>query len=197
MKSVCSKPAILIVVLLTGATATALLLRESVGSAKPYDRQQVDEPGPLPSEAPAAAAAPEAPPAGEARTNNDSRRQLLETLGALTAAHCYQCYFNLGLLADGKANGTYTAKDARHLLDTCLSILNSVDGKLAGLGRLDLDPSDRDSLEQARGLSALLQQQGKQLQAFWDSGKDDGGARYESARKDSWAALLRLTGAAQ
>jgi len=45
-----------------------------------------------------------------------------------------------------------------------------------------------------RDLSDLLHRQGKRLEIFWDSGKDEDATKYESVRKDSWAAISRLTG---
>jgi hypothetical protein len=161
----------------------------SRGSGKSPETSKADEPAP---EAADISKAP-AGKTGENPTAQD-RRQLLETVGALTTAHCYQTYLNVGLLADGKAKGTYTDKDAHKVLDSVLSLLNSVDRKLAALGKIDLDKQDRDSLEQMRDLAALLRQQGKELEAFWDSGKDEDAARYESVRKDSWAAIGKLTG---
>src|SRR5207237_7148700 len=58
---------------------------------------------------------------GQAQTEGDpakpenantaqERRQLLEAVGALTAANCYQTYLNIGLIADGKAKGAYTTQ---------------------------------------------------------------------------------------
>jgi len=32
------------------------------------------------------------------------------------------------------------------------------------------------------------------LQAYWDSGKEEDGAKYDNTRKDSWAAIGKLTG---
>jgi hypothetical protein len=134
-----------------------------------------------------------------ARATDDSkaageRRQLLETVGALTSAHCYQTYLNIGLIADGKARGVLTDKDAYRVLDSVLSILSSIDRNLAALAKMDLDKRDLESLEQMRDLSALLSQQGKELKAFWDSGKEEDAARYDDARKNSWATIGKLTG---
>ena len=129
-----------------------------------------------------------------AKNNPQERRQLLEAVGALTTAHCYQTYLNIGLLADGKTKGTYTEKDASKVLDSVLSLLNSVDRNLATVGKIDLDKQDRESLEQMRDLSALLRLQGKELQTYWDSGKDEDAAKYDNTRKDSWAAISKLTG---
>jgi len=181
--------AILILVL---ATASGLLLRGNAGANK-QDTGDEQTPRVVDAPRPVDASRPAAKPGDGAKTGED-RRQLLETVGALTAAHCYQTYLNIGLIADGRAKGTYSEKDAYRVLDSVLSFLDSVDRKLAALQKLDLDKLDRDSLDQMRALSALLRQQGKELQNFWDSGKDDDAAKYENVRKDSWAALSRLLG---
>src|SRR5207302_3069662 len=104
---------------------------------------------------------PVAPRSDPARESADEPRQPRETLGVLTAAHCYQTYVNIGLIADGKDKGVYTGKDAQKVLDSVVSLLESVDGKLSALGKLDLDEQDRASLDRLRVLSDLLRQQGK------------------------------------
>src|SRR5579864_6968718 len=122
------------------------------------------------------------------------RRVLLETIGTLTASHYYQTYLNIGLIADAKAKGTYSEKDAYRLLDSVLSLLDSVDGKLADLAKLGIDANDRDTLEQMRKLSKQLREQGKALQTSWNTSKDEDFAKYESIRKDSWVAISKLLG---
>jgi hypothetical protein len=118
----------------------------------------------------------------------------LETIGALIAAHCYQTYFNIGLLADGRAKGIYNDRDANKILDSILSILATVDQKLTALDKLALEKEDRASLAQMRELSVLLRRQANDLQAVWDNGREDDAARYESSRKDAWAAISKLLG---
>ncbi|MFL5243945.1 MAG: hypothetical protein ACJ8FY_17730 [Gemmataceae bacterium] len=124
----------------------------------------------------------------------EERRQLLETLGALSTAHFYQTYLNIGLLADAKAKGLYSPKDAFKVLDSVLALHKSVDRKLAALDKIDLDREDRASLEQMSRLSALLRKQAKNLQIFWDTDKDEDAALYESVRKETWASLSKLMG---
>jgi hypothetical protein len=147
----------------------------------------------------AAKAADATPPAPDPRVAAgakaaDERRLLLETLGSLTAAHCFQTYLNIGLLSDGKARGTYSDRDAYKVLDSVLVLHDSAGQKLDALSKLDLDNEDRETLEQMRMLSSLLHKQGKQLQAYWDSGKDEDASKYESIRKDSWVVLSKLLG---
>jgi hypothetical protein len=194
MKCALQKLALLSIIILTVVAAGGC----GSGSGKSPESSKADPQAPEAGDTPAKAGeTPNSAAAGKTGENAktaEERRQLLETVGALTTAHCYQTYLNIGLIADGKAKGTYTDKDAYKVLDSVLALLNSVDRKLATLGKIELDKQDRDSLEQMRDLADLLRQQGKELEAFWDSGKDQDAARYESVRKDSWAAIGKLTG---
>jgi hypothetical protein len=216
MNRALGKPALLAIVTLVIVSVSGLLLRSNTGSAKTPPQPGADEPAPkatetrvaaeIPKQSDAAKAAETPKPAIEPATPRESSRavagpknvgdsrQLLETVGTLTAAHCYQGYINISLLSDARAKGTYTDKEASRLLDSVLSVVDSVDRKLAALARTDLDREDRDCLEQMRDLSDLLHQQGRQLQTFWDSGKEADAAKYEEIRKDSWAAISRLMG---
>jgi hypothetical protein len=200
MNSTLRKPALvaLVVAVLVG-TAGSLLLR---GSDKPSADSKSEKPSTESSAAQTPeVAAPEQTPKSatpvrstEDTKNREERRQLLETVGALTSAHCYQTYLNIGLIADGKVKGAYSVKDATQVLDSVLSLQSSIDRNLSALGKLDLDKRDLESLDQMRDLSTLLRQQGKELKAFWDGGKEEDAARYDNSRKDSWAAIGRLTG---
>jgi hypothetical protein len=118
----------------------------------------------------------------------------LETIGTLTAAHYFQTYLNIGFIADGKGKGTYTIEDARKVLRSVLSVVDSVDRQLETLGKRTLPKEDRDSLEQMRAASALLRQQSRELQTYWDSGQDQDAARYETLRKNSYAVISKLIG---
>ena len=215
------RPALVITVVLVLTTTSGFLLRGNTRSAPSSEVAAADEPAPRVADSPKAANPPKddhpadagdtpkgvgTPPASQApkvvatpKTGEDpktaaERRQLLETIGVLTAAHCYQTYFNLGLLADGRAKGAYTDRDASRILDSVLSVLASVDQKLAALAKMELDKEDRASLDQMRELSALLRRQGKELESFWDNGREEDAVRYESVRKDSWAAISKLLG---
>jgi hypothetical protein len=118
----------------------------------------------------------------------------LQTIGALTAAHYFQSYLNIGFIADGKAKGTYTPEDARKVLRSVLSVVDSVDRQLAAFGKRNLDKEDRESLEQMRAISTLLRQQGQELQTYWADGRDEDAARYEALRQKSYAAISKLMG---
>jgi hypothetical protein len=203
MNRVFRKPALLaVLVILIGATGGAFLLRGSSEVEKaaevPKAKAQTAKAAPAPKASqpakPSETPKPAVVPSTSEKAKNPDRGRLLEAAGTLTAANCYQTYLNLGLIADGKAKGTYTRKDAYKILDSILALLDSVDGKLAGLAKIDLDKEDRQSLEQMRDLSALLRRQAKELEAFWDSGKEADQGRYESTRKDAWAAIGKLTG---
>jgi hypothetical protein len=184
------------------AAGGALLVR---GGSNTDPKDPPASKGPNPVDKAGAVARPTDPPpvggalrpGGEQKKAESERAQLLETIGCLTAAHYFQTYLNIGFIADGKAQGTYTDKDARKVLDSVLSLLNSADGKLEALDKIIVDKGDRERLEQLRAVSALLRQQGKELQTYWDSGKDENAAKYESLRKNAWAAISKLMGIGQ
>jgi hypothetical protein len=216
MNRMLSKRALLLIAILGTVTGSGVFLLANTGSnknASVSDDEVVkaDEPAPNAEKSPTAAE--DAPkPLGEQKANDgekpadaaktaaaptkgvEDRRQLLETLGALASAHCYQTYLNIGFIADAKAKGTYSERDAYKVLDSVLAVLNSVDRKLARLDKVELDREDRASLDQMLQLSALLRRQAKELQTFWDTGRDEDAAQYEKVRKDSWAALSSLMG---
>jgi hypothetical protein len=184
----------LVVTLLTG-TAVALLARRGQVS-----EAAEESPGRL--EVAQADAAPRLP----ARLVNENSRPdkqagapaaspdsgSLRTIGALAAAHFYQTHLNLGFVADARSKGTSTNEEARKTLRAVLSLVDSVDRQLENLGKRPLDPEDRDSLVQMQAISALLRQQGTELQSYWDSGQDQDAAAYESLRKDCNAAINKL-----
>ena len=188
---------------LVSAVAGAAFFR---GSKSDVDKKNQPRPAPV---APAPAAEPTEPVAEPARPepadgakpaaarSTAERDQLLETIGSLTSAHYFQTYLNIGFVADGKSAGTYTEKDARRVLDSILSLVNSLDKKLEGLEKVELSKEDRDRLEQLRAVSALLRQQGKELQLFWETGKTDNAERYEALRKNAWVTISKLMGIGQ
>jgi hypothetical protein len=136
---------------------------------------------------------------GEARKRIEERRLLVPTVAALASAHCYQTYLNMGFIADGKDKNTYSEKDARKLLDSVLSTVNSLDRSLEALDKFEMEDDERANLEQVRAAWALLRQQGKQLHVVWDGGKDrdEDLKKYESLRRNSWATISKLMGFAR
>jgi hypothetical protein len=118
----------------------------------------------------------------------------LETIGALAAAHYFQTYLNIGLIADGKGSGLYSDENARKDLGSVLSVVDSVDRQLDSFGKHPMAKEDRQSLEQMRAISTLLRQQGKALQTYWDRGQEQDAAHYEGLRKDLYAAINKLMG---
>jgi hypothetical protein len=147
------------------------------------------------------------PDAGQPRPAGEDRRPdgattppaapdpaALKVIGSLAAAHYFQTYLNIGFLADGKDKGTYADKDARQVLLSVLSVLDSVDRQLETFSKASLAKDDRDSLEQMRAIAALLRQQGKELQTYWDSGRAEDADRYDTLRRHSYTAMRKLMG---
>lgn len=168
----------------------ALLLALILAAGTFFLPGRADPPAPAAKAAEPAKAVEAGKPAEPAK----DRRLMLEAIGTLTASHCYQTYLNIGMIADAKAKGLYSEKDAYKLLDSVLSLLDSVDSKLADLAKLEFEASDRDTLDQMRKLSKLLREQGKTLQTAWNTGREEDTGKYENIRKDSWAAISKLLG---
>jgi hypothetical protein len=176
-----------IVALLVAAAVIGLPARRDIASAADQPTQSAAAQGH------AAASADNPRPAEKAGSATAAPDPMsLQTIGALSAAHYFQTYLNIGFIADGRGKATYTDEDSRKVLRCVLSLVDSVDRQLETFGKRALDKDDRDSLNQMRAISALLRRQGRELQAYWDSGKDQDSARYENLRKTSYAAINKL-----
>lgn len=122
----------------------------------------------------------------------DAGEVLLQTVGTLAGFQLYQSYLNIGFIADGKAEGTYTDKDVVQILDTVLVSLDRLDERLQKVAKLDVTKEDREAIEQIRVISAVLRQQGDELKQFWKSGKKENGDNYEKARQEAWQGISKL-----
>jgi hypothetical protein len=138
-------------------------------------------------------AQPGSGPPGVARTPEASAVPL-EAAGALAAAHLYQTYLNIGLLADARAEGMYDTATAQEVLSAVLSLGSRVDQQLDGIARGSLSREDRDVLAEVRKQSASLREAAQALRQFWKSGRKEDGAKYEALRKKSWAGIEKLLG---
>jgi len=133
-----------------------------------------------------------APVKDEPTKADPGRRELLETVGALSAAHLYQTYINIGVIADAKAEELYEEKQARELLGTLDTLMDTVDRNLAKVAAGKLDKDDRESLQSIRKTAALLRRASTELRDAW-AGKDrTAAAKYEKSRKEAWTAIAEL-----
>lgn len=124
----------------------------------------------------------------------EQREQLLKTVGSLAAANLYQSYLNIGLIADGKAEGTYEEKDIQQILGSVVSLLESQDKQLEAVSKFDLPKEDQDAIDNMRKLSTLLHKQSDDLQEFWKTGTKASSQRYEKNRKEAWEGISKLLG---
>jgi hypothetical protein len=130
-------------------------------------------------------------PSLQTQPSTDSSTSVLtETIGLLAGLQLYQTYLNIGLLADAKAEGIYEAAELKQLLGSVVTPLDQVDKqleKVAGLKGLSKD--DTTAIARLRKIVGLLKTQGKSLQAFWDTGAEENGKKYEAARQAAWKEL--------
>jgi len=128
------------------------------------------------------------------------RERSLEAMGGLTAAHLYQSYLNIGMLADAAENDVYSTDDAKKLLTTILAWMDNVDGQLVRLADANLEPDDQKRVTQVRQLTTLLRAQAKELRAYWEAPESDAEGRKEhemkfhKAREAAWNGIRELLG---
>src|SRR5438874_13618833 len=137
--------AALIALVLAITVGSALLLRSKANSDEPTAAVPPGERAGDAARPEAAANSRDASRPGEAaKKASEERGRLLETIGCLTSAHYFQTYLNIGFIADARSEGIYSTKDARTVLDSVLSLLNSTDTKLEALAKIELEREDRD-----------------------------------------------------
>lgn len=122
------------------------------------------------------------------------REQMLQAIGALSAAQLYQAYLNVCMLADGRAAGTYSAEESQAIMATVISVLATVDRQLIAIGKLDLDKADRAKLKEIRDIAALIHKQSLALQAYWKTGGQKEAAVYDKYHAEAWQKLSSLLG---
>jgi len=133
----------------------------------------------------------------EALTGAD-RDRTLEALGGLTGAHLYQSYLNIGFLADAAENEVYSLAEARKLLTTVVSLIDTVERQLVRLPEAALDADDARKLARIRQVVVLLRTQTQELRACWDTPETQKAtrqgreARFHKAREDAWAGIQEL-----
>src|SRR5262249_32377339 len=94
----------------------------------------------------------------------------------------------------GRAEGVYQEKDIQQILNSVLSLMDTLDKQMDKVSKLDLNKEDRDGVAQIRKLSGMLRQQADELQAFWKTGDKERGAKYEKLRKDAWEGISKMLG---
>jgi hypothetical protein len=122
----------------------------------------------------------------------DEKAVLCETLGLLATMQLYQTYLNIGLLADGKAEGVYSAETVSELLGSIIHPLDQVEEQLTKVSQLKLTNEDRDTVKVLVKTLQLLRQQGKALVNFWNTGKEEDAKLYETSRTAAWRELSGL-----
>ncbi|MBL8800163.1 MAG: hypothetical protein JNM56_40145 [Planctomycetia bacterium] len=129
-----------------------------------------------------------------------TRDRALEVVGGLTAGHLYQSYLNIGMLADAVENEVYTDGEAKKLLATVTSLMDTVDVQLTRLNEAIEDAEDRKRLGQVRELTALLRAQARELRGYWDVPAKDVELRkqhelkFHKARDAAWGGIKELLG---
>jgi hypothetical protein len=131
-------------------------------------------------------------PRPAAHLGKKTREQFLAALGSLSAAHVYQSYLNIGLLADGVESEAYTKAQAEEMLATVGAMIGMVDRQLDKIREMDLEGDDKDNIEEVQAIVELLRRQARALRAYWATGESEQAGRYQKAREACWASISRL-----
>lgn len=131
------------------------------------------------------------PQAGNVKRDSQ-RDRLLEAMGNLSAAHLFQSYLNIGLLADGVESDAYSPKEAEDTLHSIHEIMDQVTSQLDLVAKLDLEGEDLAAIEQIKTATVLLRVQAKCLENYWTTGESKNAEEYHEARKAAWKGLSKI-----
>ena len=141
---------------------------------------------------PAAVCAQSPSPKAELPAAEDAQAVLTEAVGLIGGLQLYQTYLNIGLLADGAAEGIYQSNEVFQLLGSVVGPLDRVEKQLDRVAKLKLSKEDVAAVARMKKILGLLRQQGKELQTFWESGKAENGKKYDESRQAAWKELSAL-----
>jgi hypothetical protein len=122
----------------------------------------------------------------------DENAVLLETVGLLAGVQLYQAYLNIGLLADGYAEGLYESAEAAQLLGSVVGPLEKIEKQLEKVAVLKLTKDDAAAIMRMKKIAGLLRSQGKSLQSYWDTDAEGDSKKYEETRQAAWKELSDL-----
>lgn len=122
------------------------------------------------------------------------KNRYLEALGSMCAAHLYQSFLNIGLLADGVENEQLSLAEGEKTLANVVRFMGLVERQLDQIAMNGLDPNDRQTLLGIQGLAKVLRKQADALQAYWSTGAEDQAGRYHEARNQALAGLGEMLG---
>jgi hypothetical protein len=178
-------------VALVAVTAAATVVLLNLTSGRSNADRDSDEPGTglRRGEGKPPAAPPKAIP-----LTKTARERFLSALGMLSAAHVYQTYLNIGLLADGVENEAYTKAQAEEMLATVVGLLDQADRQLDKVRQSDLDEDDQGNVQRIQDLTLLLRRQASSLRAYWATGDREQITRYHQARETTWKNLSEALG---
>jgi hypothetical protein len=120
------------------------------------------------------------------------QERFLKALGSMSAAHVYQTYLNLGLLADGMESSAWTKAEAEEMLTTVGYLIEVVDRELDKLADMNLSDDEKAGIKAMQNLTMLLRRQSNALRAYWTTGEQAQITRYQQAREAAWTELSDL-----
>lgn len=124
--------------------------------------------------------------------NTKLEEKLFYGMGHFGATFLYQTYLNIGMISDIWTNNIYTPEDAKSLLTTNLSFLNTSKKILQELNEFAITNEDRGTfMEMVTIIDDLASEADNMLKYMADRNKQDLD-QYEVYRKQAWAKISKL-----
>jgi hypothetical protein len=133
-------------------------------------------------------------PVASAPTPNVATDRYLEALGSLTAAHLYQSFVNIGLLADAVESEQLEIAEAEKTLGTIVRLMTVVETQLDQIANTDLDANDEEAMRKIRAQAETLRSQAAALRAYWANGEAEQIAAFHDARAKAWSGIRDMLG---
>jgi hypothetical protein len=112
--------------------------------------------------------------------------------GGLAAGYLFQTHLSIGTTADLFGKKVYAADEVDALMDTTIGMGKSVAQMLGEVGKLQLGPGDRKTVDEMLEVNRLLAQQAGALKTFVRQQTRENAARFAEHRESTWVRLQAL-----
>jgi hypothetical protein len=124
--------------------------------------------------------------------NTKLEEKLFYGMGHFGAAFLYQTYLNIGMISDIWTHNIYSPEDAKSLLGTNLSFLQTSKKNLQELAEFSITVEDRGTFMEMIAIVDDLTGEADNMLAYIASRAQPDLDKYELHRKQAWAKITKL-----
>lgn len=128
----------------------------------------------------------------QAQESGDSAK--LKAIGGLAAGHMYSTYLAIGATADAFGAGVYDKEQVKNLMGGLVGMMDNLKKQLLEVQEGLSDEGDIAFIDETVTILGLLQEEGRQLSAFAESGDTADFRAYDKARQTVWPKITKLLG---